>query len=766
MFKYFEKIQIFRKFLLSYLLILVIPLISNLIVYQISVYRITDQATKYSQSLMTETSRMIDKRNEEVENFVYQMSKNQDINQLMYRKPSDPEITYDIYKVLNSIRPYWYTNHFFEDFYIYFNNIDILVTPDSSFLRPKDFYKMNSYEGLSYEEWNKKFNKPYLSRQYFPASRVAQGNNDESIITYVQSIPFLSKQSPKANVVVLIDEQEISSLLHQVSSQYDGFTMVYDDTGNIIFNDNLDKELVYFDESTNKYKFKNNNEKYMLLESKSNNTHWTYVAAISKEKLSEDVQYIRTINMVIAMFTLFVGLSIAFLFSYKNSIPLNRLLGIMHFPQTGKVKNPYDFVHSSVEDILAKNDELKEQIQSQLPILKDTIIRKLIAGEISSSKEASALIEQADLSIHGPFGNVGIVQIIHMLSEMDKEMLDEMNVAQLLIQNELMDVFNGEILCCNYGVDQVLFIMSYSNKPSQVEQTKVDIAIGLLIQRMVEKYSLKVNVGLGQYFDQILHIHQAYEEAKLSLPFVPSIDQPMSYYKYVNTFQEGQMECYYPIELELRLINAVTNGEVDEVKELFDKILEENIKLRVLNKQRGSQLLASLNHTIMRMFSKNIQINQVLVDDILTRIKEMNIKNQDIYQELDRFKHIFIDLTMKIHEKKVAGGQQVILKMKEAVKQNFNDPNLSIINITESAGISEKMATSLFKEHVGMNLSDYLEEVRLNYAKSKLIQTDESIEDIATMSGYNSGHSFRRAFKRKTGTSPSDFKKMMQDVRE
>lgn len=82
---------------MSYLLILVIPLLTNFIVYQISIYKITDQATKYSESLMKETSRMIDKRNEEIENFVYQMSMNQDINQLMYRKPSDPEITYDIY---------------------------------------------------------------------------------------------------------------------------------------------------------------------------------------------------------------------------------------------------------------------------------------------------------------------------------------------------------------------------------------------------------------------------------------------------------------------------------------------------------------------------------------------------------------------------------------------------------------------------------------------------------------------------------------------
>ena len=708
---------------------------------------------------------MIDKRNEEMENFVYQMSQNQEINQLMYRNSTDPNITYDIYKVRESIRPYWYTNPLFENFYIYFHNIDTLVMPESSYVRPKDYYKNNTYDGLSYEEWNHTFNKPYLSGYYFSSSDVKKGRITESIITYVQSIPFNSKQNPRANIVVMIDEQEISSLLHQVSSQYDGFTIVYDPKGNIIFSDNLDQDMIYYDQSSGNYKFKNDDEHFMILESKSPNNNWTYVAAISKEKLSADVEYIRTINFFTAICTIAIGLSIAFVFSYKNSIPLDRLLGVMHLPNSGKVKNPYDFLHSNVEDIIAKNDELKEQIRSQLPILKDTITRKLIAGEISTSKEAMALIEQANLPINGSFGWVGIVQIIHMFSELDKEMLDEMNVAQLFIQNEMKEIFPGEILCCNDGVDQVVFILSYPHHPSMEEHKKMDKAVGQLIKHLEAKYSLKVNVGLGQSFEQIISIHQSYEEAKMSLPFIQSMTQQTSYHKYENPIPAGSVDYYFPIEIELRLINAATNGETEEVHRIFTKINEENIRNRVLTKQIGNELLSSLKNTIMRMLSKNIQINQVLVDDIQNRMQEIDLRNHEFQQEFERLKSIFTDISLRVHEKKIAGGQQVILKIKETVKQSFADPNLSIYKISEFVGISEKMLTSLFKEHVGMNLSDYIEEIRLNHAKLKLSQTEESIEDIAIRCGYNSGHSFRRAFKRNVGSSPSEFRKMMEDLK-
>ena len=71
--------------------------------------------------------------------------------------------------------------------------------------------------------------------------------------------------------------------------------------------------------------------------------------------------------------------------------------------------------------MLENNDRLKNQIQNQLPILQDTVIRKLVTGEFSSSKEAIILIEQANLPLKGAFGYVGIVQIVNMMNAIDKE---------------------------------------------------------------------------------------------------------------------------------------------------------------------------------------------------------------------------------------------------------------------------------------------------------------------------------------------------------
>lgn len=743
-------------------MILIIPLLASLVIYQVSVYKIKDYASENSKNLLNQTKDIIDQKNDEIENFVYQMSLNPEINQLMLRKSnSDINIPYNIYKVQNSINPYWYTNKLFNNFYIYFNQIDTIVSPESSYIRTKDFYVNHTYEGLSFEDWKKNINQTYLSRYYLPATDVKMGNKTESIITYVQSIPFNSKK-PKANIVVMIDEKEITSLLNRVSSQYDGSTFILDDKGNLIAGDNIDKNMISLDKPTGKFSIKDQEQKYMYIETKSTNNKWTYVALISKEKLSEDVSFIQTISSVLAFLTILIGLFTAFLFSYKNSIPLNRLLGVMKISEIGKAANPYDFIHSNVEDIIVNNDRLKDKIQNQLPILQDSVIRKLVAGEFTSSNEAQLLIEQANLPLKGSFGFVGIIQIIHMLNELDKEMLDEMNVAQLFIQNELMDHFKGEALHSNISKDQVLFLLSYDKNLSPQETKKLEESLHLFIKQVEKKFSLNVNIGLGSQFKQLTDIHQSFEEAKSSLPFIQSIQGKGSLYKHKQSYLEDMIDYYYPIEVELRLINAVKNGEVNEVNELIDKILLENVKRRVLTNKKGTQLLAALNGTMVRILSKNTQLNSVKADEIRERLEELLLKKSIFHKTIERIKEMMMEIAQSIYENKTAGRQQVIHRMKEWIKHHFSDPDLTLYQISEAVGLPEKMVPSVFKEHVGVNISDYIEDVRINFAKSKLVQSDQAIEDIAVQSGYNSAHSFRRAFKRNTGSSPSEYRKMLK----
>ena len=55
---------------------------------------------------------------------------------------------------------------------------------------------------------------------------------------------------------------------------------------------------------------------------------------------------------------------------------------------------------------------------------------------------------------------------------------------------------------------------------------------------------------------------------------------------------------------------------------------------------------------------------------------------------------------------------------------------------------------------------DYLTELRINKAKELLCEADVSVSDAAELVGYRDLKYFSRLFKKTTGISPSDYKKL------
>ena len=61
--------------------------------------------------------------------------------------------------------------------------------------------------------------------------------------------------------------------------------------------------------------------------------------------------------------------------------------------------------------------------------------------------------------------------------------------------------------------------------------------------------------------------------------------------------------------------------------------------------------------------------------------------------------------------------------------------------------------------YTGKKISDYINELRIKRAIEKIEKGDMLILDIALEAGFESLSTFNRAFKKITGTTPSDYKK-------
>ncbi|MNY53294.1 Arabinose operon regulatory protein [compost metagenome] len=69
----------------------------------------------------------------------------------------------------------------------------------------------------------------------------------------------------------------------------------------------------------------------------------------------------------------------------------------------------------------------------------------------------------------------------------------------------------------------------------------------------------------------------------------------------------------------------------------------------------------------------------------------------------------------------------------------------------------------LFKQESGINLSEYIDDVRIEKAKGMLTSEEMKIAEVGARVGYETPHSFTRFFKKKIGMTPLEYREARRD---
>lgn len=98
------------------------------------------------------------------------------------------------------------------------------------------------------------------------------------------------------------------------------------------------------------------------------------------------------------------------------------------------------------------------------------------------------------------------------------------------------------------------------------------------------------------------------------------------------------------------------------------------------------------------------------------------------------------------------------------VETNLNDaPTLD--KMSDYVGYSSFYCSAKFHEVVGISFKEYVMRRKLTQAALDLSESNHKIIDIAIKYGFSSNEAFSRAFHKKYGYSPSQFRKVLPQIR-
>lgn len=108
-------------------------------------------------------------------------------------------------------------------------------------------------------------------------------------------------------------------------------------------------------------------------------------------------------------------------------------------------------------------------------------------------------------------------------------------------------------------------------------------------------------------------------------------------------------------------------------------------------------------------------------------------------------------------------SDHLVAECEEILKQHYKHRNALQLTL-EQANIPERTLKRRFKAATGLTLIDYLQNIRIEAAKRLLEQTQVPVDDISIDIGYEDASFFRRLFKRRTGLTPSQYRRMFKPI--
>ncbi len=177
---------------------------------------------------------------------------------------------------------------------------------------------------------------------------------------------------------------------------------------------------------------------------------------------------------------------------------------------------------------------------------------------------------------------------------------------------------------------------------------------------------------------------------------------------------------------------------------------------------------------IKNMFDKSMRgilFSQQTIQAIKPRIIDLTKKHGfDSVLELMSILHdLSISRNMKLlsdssftNLESLSYNSRRIEKVMEYINNHF-DKIITLAEVARIAAMSEVAFSRFFKIRTGNTFIDTLNDIRLGHASRTLIETTNSITEIAYKCGFNNISNFNRIFKKRKNCTPKEFRETYTD---
>lgn len=730
------------QFLLSYTIVLILPLIILLCGFK-AAFNVTEQDISESNITMLNHSKsLLDIQCKAMESKALQISQSGRICDLAEKKKIDSsfmeEASLAIDEYYNLMR--YQGVNIVEDSFVYMNNSNYVIYQNALYKSDDFESSIKNRNNLSLSDLKKICTDNIDCVPYY--------TNINGNLQYIK--PFTTEiNGDVVGVIVFnINEAELKKVLNFSGKSNERSVYIYNSDNKLIWSEDFGQYNEKIDTIDLPKEGLINDKGFYVITSKSNVTDWSFTVIIPEKIALEKLNKLTVLVGLIIFFALALGIGLASYMSIIKGKPINEMFNI--YIEDNNIPRNFKNLGGIVSKIVQNNQALLEEIELDKPMLKHEFLTKLVKGDFVNDKELNILAKKVGIEINCEKFRVVSFRLFlnNDLYDVDSQTLSEVQVLFHLIQKYIMERAKDTVWFYERDYLTTLAIF-HINEEDQEDNVKV--LVEEVHKLMLKEYSVDSAWGISCICKNILDIWRACEEAKVAnLNY-----EKQRVTKYSKELDEKD-EIYYPELFQEKIVNSIRATDVTNIDSLIDMLQNENFNRRNIS----SDMMVELHNRIMLTISSNFVLSDMgmtEIDKINEIIKEQNIQKDTYFKQL---KSICQYLCTEMQKKKTCTQNKLIQKIVRYIDEQYMNSNLGLALIASNFNISEGYVSTIFKGNMGINFADYVEKVRIDSACNLLENSNDTINTISEKVGYNSVQSFRRAFKKVKGISPKELRNM------
>jgi len=593
----------------------------------------------------------------------------------------------------------------------------------------------------------------------------------ENLLTLILSESPNKEGYLEGALIINVKESYIRNILKSLIPFSDDVTMLIDEKGRVI-SDN-DPNIFLKDLASEKYinniieskdnlgQFTENvdGKKSLVTYISSGRTKWKIVQITPYEKIVSKAYNMRNLIIVFCIILFIFGVIISFFISKKFYSPIRKLVSEVNDITEGSItikesdKHELEYISDVMSNMKDELLEAKKQSLNYLGLIRNKLLKELLLGEYRAD------FENRFKDLVSDFKNVVIY--ILKIDNYNKEVklnysAEDLSLYRFAIANiakELTEkVYPNETV--DMGEDTVCVIVKTGDEDYGTIEANLKTIIKQ-VQDAVQKYlKFSLSSSISELQKNIKNIDESYKKALLNLNYRLKYGKKSIITQEMVQLDDVQRYCYSE-DIFMPILNNLKLRKYSLVEEQVDKFFSRMEQME---------------------YDDIIIILSQLIHDSVTTINLMNQYNnsgnsysfkvmRDQMENFDTLKEIK-EWLLRIYKKEIENVEntqkdtkkEYIDKVLTIIHDEYNNSGLNIESIAERVGLSVNYLRAIFKESLGISLTNYINKYRYEKAVDLLINSNLTISAISEMIGMNSENHFYTFFKKYNGLTPTQFR--------